>query len=228
LPPHPAPGQVSFVLGANEYCVSCHDDLELRGYVHPPVAAGDCVACHSPHTTTKGHLRRPRQIDLCLACHPGLITDEMTTLHGSIAQGVCFTCHSPHAAPYAGLLVKEFPREPFVSYSDKEYELCFSCHSREILLFPDTSFATDFRDGDRNLHFLHVNRTTRGRNCSLCHAIHGGSLTSLVADTVPFGIWGLPLNFEKTENGGACTPGCHARFSYDRKKPLEPLSDKVQ
>jgi hypothetical protein len=35
---------------------------------------------------------------------------------------------------------------------------------------------------------------------------------------VPFGAWYLPLNFQKTENGGSCLPGCHKLKKYDRVK----------
>jgi len=228
LPPHPAPGQPSFVPQANELCLGCHDDLKLQGYLHPPVAAGDCTACHSPHAENPALLRQPRQMDLCLSCHPGIVTETMTELHGPIARGDCTACHPPHASPHAGLLLKEFPTEPFVSYDDRKFELCFSCHSRELLLFPDTSFATGFRDGERNLHHLHVNRASRGRNCYMCHAIHGGNRAGLVADTVPFGTWDLPLNYQKSATGGTCTPGCHAPARYDRQKPLEPLPDQFK
>jgi hypothetical protein len=41
----------------------------------------------------------------------------------------------------------------------------------------------------------------------------------LIADSVPFGKWSLPLKFVKTETGGSCAPGCHKPQSYDRKNP---------
>ena len=31
----------------------------------------------------------------------------------------------------------------------------------------------------------------------------------LIADSVAFGSWKLPLKFVKTESGGSCAPGCH-------------------
>jgi thioredoxin-like negative regulator of GroEL len=39
-----------------------------------------------------------------------------------------------------------------------------------------------------------------------------------------YGIWMLPMNFERTETGGRCTPGCHVAFSYDRETPFGPTT----
>jgi predicted CXXCH cytochrome family protein len=66
-----------------------------------------------------------------------------------------------------------------------------------------------------------VNKKVRGKNCKLCHEIHAGSQPFLMAEKVPFGTWQLPLHFEKTENGGTCSPGCHKPASYDRTKKIE-------
>jgi hypothetical protein len=34
-------------------------------------------------------------------------------------------------------------------------------------------------------------------------------------------MWDLPIQFEKTETGGGCKPGCHLPFAYDRESPVE-------
>ena len=157
----------------------------------------------------------------------------MTTLHGPINNSICTPCHDPHGSQYAKLLVKEFPAGEYTPYDDKEYVLCFSCHDRNLLKFPDTSFATGFRDGDRNLHYLHVNKKDKGRNCTFCHNMHGSSNPKLIADSVPFGKWSLPLKFVKTETGGSCSPGCHKQYNYDRKtpgkapEPVKPTEEKT-
>jgi hypothetical protein len=31
----------------------------------------------------------------------------------------------------------------------------------------------------------------------------------------------LPINFEKTETGGKCLPGCHQQFGHDSGKPMK-------
>jgi predicted CXXCH cytochrome family protein len=142
----------------------------------------------------------------------------MTVLHGPIADGKCTPCHEPHGGPNAKLLVREFPVTPYVPYTDQEYALCFGCHKRDLVQYADTSFATGFRDGERNLHFVHVNQP-KGRNCVLCHDVHGGTSPKLIAASVPFGKWSLPIKFVKTDTGGSCAPGCHKPQVYDRKSP---------
>ncbi len=64
-----------------------------------------------------------------------------------------------------------------------------------------------------------MNRKDRGKRCKACHVMHGGENPKLIANTVSFGKWNLPLNYVKTENGGSCLPGCHQKFCYDRKSP---------
>jgi hypothetical protein len=79
-----------------------------------------------------------------------------------------------------------------------------------------TATLTSFRNGDRNLHYLHVNRKDKGRTCSTCHEMHGSNLPGQMAESVPFGQWTLPINYVKQSNGGSCGPGCHVHQSYDR------------
>src|SRR3712207_4444732 len=80
-----------------------------------------------------------------------------------------------------------------------------------------TATATGFRDGDRNLHFLHVNRAEKGRTCRACHDAHSSSVANHMRESVPFGDWALPVGFQPTADGGSCTPGCHLPVSYSRK-----------
>ncbi len=213
---HPGQDKGAFSL-TDPACYECHefpDQLQI----HPPVAADDCVVCHNPHGNSDNKWLLQTGIKLCLSCHQGIVQPEMTYLHEPIEKGTCLTCHDPHGSDHEKLLVKNYSLKLFESYTDNKYELCFSCHNSNLLRFPDTSFSTNFRDGKRNLHYLHVNRKSRGKNCRLCHVVHGASLPHLMADKVTFGEWQLPLNFEKTDTGGSCTPGCHRQERYDRKK----------
>lgn len=205
-------------------CFQCHPQIsekaEKSKVAHAPVKTErGCASCHSPHASDNAKLLLKTGKDLCLECHKNVIKKNMTTLHGPIAQGTCTPCHDPHGSPYDKLLSKAFSADSYVPYTDKEYELCFSCHNRDLLRFPGTSFATGFRDGEKNLHYIHVNRKEKGRNCILCHNVHGSSNPKLIATGVSFGKWDLPINFVKTETGGRCSPGCHKPFNYDRKTP---------
>ena len=208
----------------DKLCYQCHskigERIEKSKSVHAPVKAEKaCASCHDPHASDGEKLLQKPEKDLCLDCHKNILKKNQTVLHGPIQQGKCTPCHDPHGAPNANLLVKAFPSDLYVPYSDNAYSLCFSCHNRDLLRFPDTSFATGFRDGERNLHFLHVNKKEKGRNCKACHAMHGSELPKLIPDKVLFGKWDLPLKYTKTETGGSCAPGCHKPYNYDRKTP---------
>ena len=143
----------------------------------------------------------------------------MTVLHGPIKRRqVHGLSRAARRRRTRSCWCKEFPTDAVRPvHRQAEFALCFTCHKRDLLQYPDTSFATDFRDGERNLHYLHVNNKQKGRSCVLCHDLHGGSKPKLIADSVPFGKWRLPLKFVKTETGGSCSPGCHKPQSYDRK-----------
>ena len=75
-----------------------------------------------------------------------------------------------------------------------------------------------FRDGDLNLHWVHVNRE-KGRTCRACHEVHASSNPFHIRDSVPFGRdkWELPINYEINDTGGSCAPGCHSAQIYSRE-----------
>ena len=220
VPSHPQQGKKTFRTTTANSCSTCHVDTTAQEIVHQPVADGDCTACHDPHGKLEGKLLPEKEMTLCTNCHDTLISDEITLLHGPIQEGKCSACHNPHGSRYEKLLIGDYSTKIFINYSKEKYKLCFSCHDRTLLRFPDTSYSTEFRDGERNLHYLHVNKPSRGRNCKTCHAIHGSKLPKLIAKTTAFGKWDLPVNFKKTSTGGSCSPGCHEMANYDRKRPI--------
>jgi len=207
-----------------QLCFGCHDDvattLQDSKTVHAAAESGkQCFNCHSPHATDNKNLLLQPEQKTCLGCHTGLLTPSMTVLHQPVAAGRCTSCHSPHASNDPRLLLRAFPTGPYAPYTSETYELCLSCHNPDLARYPDTEFATNFRDGKRNLHYLHVNNPQKGRSCILCHGVHGASNQKLVADSVPFGQWNLPIKFVPTATGGSCSPGCHRPQSYDRGAP---------
>ena len=94
----------------------------------------------------------------------------------------------------------------------------FTCHEPDSVLESKTTTLTNFRDGEVNLHYLHVNRDDKGRSCKTCHELHGSNLPNHMASEVPFegSKWAMPIEYQKTERGGGCTPGCHDTKTYDR------------
>jgi len=232
-------------------CFSCHEDIkkvvESSEYKHSVVTEEDgCMHCHTPHASTVKHGLKAAPIELCMTCHDkpvviskdevlGAFTAEIENkkfLHGPIAEKDCEGCHTSHGSDHFRLLTKEYPPQFYASFSEENYELCFSCHSESMVLTKETSDLTDFRNGDSNLHFLHVNKERRGRTCRACHQTHASNLPRHIRKSVPYGRWDLPIQFEKTETGGGCKPGCHLPFAYDRQTPVvykkpQPVSMKV-
>lgn len=203
-------------------CFQCHDDVgavvQQATVPHAPLqSAKGCASCHSPHASEQASLLLAPQREGCLGCHQGVVDRGMTTLHGPLRDGSCVACHQPHGAGHPSLLAAAFPAGPYAPYAEAEFALCFQCHDADLARFADTRFATGFRDGERNLHFVHVNDPQKGRSCKLCHAPHGADNPALIARSVPFGRWNLPLGFVETETGGSCAPGCHRPYGYDRE-----------
>ena len=232
--PHGSAFKKFFAAEGPKLCFQCHpqieDNIKSPNKVHPPIKTERaCASCHNPHASNAPKLLPKTGKDLCLDCHKDLIKKNETVLHGPIKDGKCTACHNPHGSPNDKLLIQPYSTEFYVSYSDTEFPLCFSCHNRDLLRFPNTSFATGFRDGDKNLHYIHLNRKDRGKRGKVCHVVHAGQNPKLLADKVPFGKWNLPLNFVKTDTGGSCAPGCHQKYSYDRKTPgKEAVPDKTK
>lgn len=208
-------------------CGECHSDLTDRvaaaAVVHPPLAdARACANCHAPHAADHAKLLAKSTAETCAGCHRDVVPAQAAYPHAPVADGDCTACHDPHASASQRLFPRAFPAGRYAPYDEGGYALCFECHDAALARFPDTSFATGFRDGERNLHFVHVNDAQKGRTCVVCHAVHGSANPALIATRVPFGEWSLPLGFAQTATGGSCAPGCHAPRAYDRKSPVSP------
>jgi hypothetical protein len=93
------------------------------------------------------------------------------------------------------------------------------CHEPDMATVERSTTVTGFRDGDRNLHFLHVNRVEKGRTCRACHEAHSSTMPKHLRESVPFGQWQLPVGFQQSDDGGRCTPGCHKPQVYSRTRP---------
>ena len=153
---------------------------------------------------------------LCETCHNKALF-KGKRVHAPVAKGDCTSCHAPHGSEYPDLLKSAFPAEFYLAYDGANYALCFGCHNRDLALDRLTGVQTNFRDGLRNLHTLHVNNPVKGRTCRTCHAPHASRQPMLIKDRVPgFGKWEVPISYKKTATGGTCVAGCHQPRSYDR------------
>lgn len=215
--PHPQKNSPTFTI-SNEPCLTCHPQVVDYALLHAPVAAGECSACHNPHSKAKSKYIKETGTLICSSCHPPVFAEGDTVFHGEINQGTnkCQACHTQHGSQYPRLLRGNYSTDYFNDYQSSAYELCFRCHKIDLLLHPKTSYNTNFRDGKNNLHYVHVNRALKGRACKFCHEVHSGTLPKLMANTVHFGEWSMPINFVQTQNGGQCSPGCHRPAAYQR------------
>jgi predicted CXXCH cytochrome family protein len=233
--PHLSEQRYLLTSAAPGLCGKCHEkvarDQQTAVTKHSPTTEDSaCMNCHDPHLAQESRLLLADGLDICLKCHDKKVKAEnqefadMKQLlaanpyrHGPIQNRDCSACHNPHGSPYFRLLTKQYPQGFYSPFFASNYDLCFRCHDAALATDERTARATEFRDGDRNLHFVHVNKASHGRTCRSCHEDHASTTPEYIGATVLFGTWKLPIQFEKTKNGGSCAPGCHAVEKYDRQ-----------
>jgi predicted CXXCH cytochrome family protein len=208
-------------------CYSCHkkmeEHLKASAVRHQALDKGPCTTCHTPHSSDYPRQLKTHTKDICYTCHKdmGALVRSSKNLHGPVQQNDCYACHDPHGSANPLILKKYFPKEFYKPYATESYAMCFDCHNKDIALDKMTTKLTNFRNGDVNMHFLHVNKE-KGRSCKACHEVHAGNQDKHVRKEVPFGgSWKLPVNFTKTPNGGSCVVGCHKPKAYDRVNPVK-------
>ncbi len=227
---HPEEGVKGFKLMDHlpELCFYCHEEHPDPAHGHLPVANGECVSCHDAHGSSNALLLQLPEQELCLSCHNRVYrsdTSETADIrrlvrgkaiaHSAIEGGGCIACHQAHGSDYRALLNTPYPGEDYLEAKTENFALCFLCHDTGIIDEEETEWATNFRDGTRNLHALHI-KGNKGRNCRMCHNLHGSPQIYLVEESVGFGNWEMQMNFVPGENGGSCMPGCHGKLSYAR------------
>jgi predicted CXXCH cytochrome family protein len=210
---HPEDGKKGFVLvdQTPALCYYCHEESEAANFVHQPLVQGECLSCHDVHASSNPALMKLPDPDMCLSCHP--IVQGKVILHSAIESGGCTMCHLPHGAQFKGLLTEKFPDEEYVPAKSENFSLCFMCHDTDLLEAERTDWATNFRNGDRNLHYVHI-RGEKGRSCKMCHNLHASKQKSLIEESIRFGNWEMQMNFTNNEHGGSCLPGCHGKKTY--------------
>ena len=241
--PHGSNNPMMITKSEPEFCYDCHEDIaniiKNSANVHEATIVGkSCSNCHAAHASSLPRLLAKPMYDVCLSCHNEKIKGRDGTMlgniaklmednpfkHGPIQQNNCIACHSPHGSNIFRRLVSYFPEEFYAPFDLKEYNLCFQCHPKDTFLEERTTALTNFRDGDLNLHFLHVNKEEKGRTCRACHEIHASKQKAHVRAEVPYGNWEFPLVFKANADGGTCAAGCHDEEKYGRKyKKIETL-----
>lgn len=218
-----------------DLCFFCHseydDKRETAKIVHTASYEGDaCIQCHTPHASAQKRLLTDKSKQLCLNCHDKkIVKDDGKTLvnmakhlednshfHKALNKR-CTSCHNAHYGDRELLLTENFTVGSYVNGVTENFTLCFDCHDSDLLNVETTNTATLFREGEQNLHYLHIKRE-KGRNCTTCHDVHAANNSKLIATTVKFGRWDMPLNYIENENGGTCATGCHKEQSYTWNK----------
>ena len=234
--PHNSKYPKLLVADSTQLCLGCHtsiSNLVTNAKVkHDAMTMKNgCANCHNPHAANVEHLLNRLPYDLCVSCHgadgvadhDGKKLTNMKQLladnphqHGPVADKDCSACHLPHGSDNFRLLTKAYPAQFYSPYDPKLYDLCFDCHDEAMVKEPKTTKLTKFRNGDENLHYLHVNKDERGRTCRACHEIHASKQAHQIRDAVPYGNSGylLKINFTQTATGGECARTCHVTRSY--------------
>ncbi|MHC4715371.1 MAG: cytochrome c3 family protein, partial [Planctomycetota bacterium] len=158
-------------------CISCHEHFKPRVAAmssrHPKLLEkNDCRRCHSPHYSAREFLLAAAPKKLCLGCHgeafearsgrklKGVASQiaDATNLHAPLIGGNCATCHQPHGDERFSFLRRSYPGTFYSPYGSDTYSLCFGCHDSSLAVDSHTPTATKFRDGNVNLHYVHVNK----------------------------------------------------------------------
>lgn len=220
-----------------DLCISCHKPMgELIGSVkHSHAATNDarsCLNCHSPHGSEHAKQLKSCTLDACMACHDkpirvgkdrtvAAVTELKTDAffkHGPINKDDCAACHTVHGGSNDHLLIAKYSATFYTEKEPDAAALCAKCHDPKLLAAPLGDKQTAFRDGTRNLHTVHLGQGTgQSRTCRACHTVHASRFPNMIADSVKFGEWTLPLNYIKSPTGGSCAPGCHKAQPYDRE-----------
>ncbi len=100
--------KVQLVAQPPQLCFRCHSEVaHLSGWVHGPVAAGECLFCHEPHKTRNPFLLTYPVPELCHRCHdPEALA--LIENHADRSYANCLRCHAGHEAANRWLLKPGF------------------------------------------------------------------------------------------------------------------------
>ena len=237
--PHGSDYKQFLVAAPPELCLDCHDTIEEllddATVAHDPVTTGSsCLGCHDPHASDVERLLVGESMALCLSCHDKELDSEDGKIrnmaehleanpnhHGPVKDKNCSACHNPHGGTTYRLLTEAYPAEAYAPYDEDGYALCLGCHDVEMVEEERDEEATEFRNGDLNLHYVHVNREKQGTTCGACHDVHASDNAMHIVDPASFNAEGIQMAYKTSPTGGSCVTQCHAIWAYDRIQPVQ-------
>lgn len=130
---------VELVSPVNQICLTCHS-LSSEKVLHGPYKQGDCVICHSPHSSNFPQHTWADHQNLCLGCHTHQrFKFNVTTHTGVLPWGVTVNADQVKGLPYLDLNSKLTKNHPIpnhpVSGPNKPLGRnappigCLSCHN---------------------------------------------------------------------------------------------------
>lgn len=229
-------------------CYTCHEDaIFKKDSQHGPVAEGDCIACHRPHSSPNAKLLiAPSEGGaLCFQCHEDRKAEfNMQFVHAP-AQDNCADCHDPHSAKAKYMLkeeggalcakchkeatpkIYEAIKTATVKHPPVDGGKCVACHRPH-----SSSYAALLKDSMEKLCFschgdlgemVAASKNRHGPvqtgDCTACHNVHGSKFTKLLARY-------YPMNFYSAyaaENYDLCF-GCHNK-DIAKTKTTETLTN---
>lgn len=229
-------------------CYNCHEAaIFKRESQHSPVAEGDCIACHRPHSSAHAKLLiAPAEGgELCFQCHEDRKADFNLAYVHAPAQENCADCHDPHSAKARYMLKEEggaLCAKCHQEYSPKVYEAiktatvkhppvadgkCVSCHRPHSSAYAGLlkesmeklCFSCHGELGETVAASKNRHGPVQSGDCAACHNVHGSKFTKLLARF-------YPLNFYNPyvpENYDLCF-GCHNK-DVARNKTTETLTN---
>ncbi len=234
----------NLILQGDELCFKCHVDIKQKvknsKNKHGAIGMGGCLGCHEPHNSVNMNLLKEEDSKtICLTCHSSSLPraedgkmlmnmgehlNNNPNAHGPIMWGDCAACHDPHGSDNLRMLKKPFPEKSSATFKADNY-VCFECHEPKKMIQKYTKEFTEFRNGNINTHYLHVNQ--KRISCKVCHDYHASKdLPQHLRDQTTFGSTKFPLRYIDSPTGGSCNPICHTRRYYDRVDPVNVRTNK--
>lgn len=203
-----------------ELCLSCHQSFKIQNHHNFSNFKNGCLTCHSDHSSEQEKLLNVKKEDLCFTCHTSLKWQVLpkSNWHTPVKKGQCIACHDQHGSEKKALLRLDFVQKSYTKNLESDMALCLSCHHIK-------TDQTQFRNGERNLHQLHVFQSKKTfdqeKSCALCHEVHASSNLHLIKDSFEVFDFKMPIKFNPRPDGGSCATTCHKEFEYQRTRPYQ-------